>query len=147
MQDLLYITAPILFAIIPLAVFLTVMEFSRSEGRTVSRLKGQRAFGVCGACTATILALWSAAMGEFSITLMAIGLLMFFAAIAVISDALLSVEGIDPTMLVGGKCRVYTSPRGRCIRGKEGRTRQSRVQTPPNPRNPLENPFWRKMLK
>lgn len=146
-QDLLYITAPILSAIIPLAVFLIVMEASRTDGRTASRLKGQRAFGICGCCTAAILAVWSGAIGEYAITLMAVALLMFFAAIAVISDALLSVEEMDPSMFVGGKCRVYTSPRGGCIRGKEGRTRQSGFPTPPNPRNPLKTPFWRKMFK
>jgi len=104
-QDLLYITAPILSAIIPLAVFLAVMEFSRVEGRTISRLKGQRAFGICGICTAAILLVWSMAIGEYAIALMATGLAMFFFSITVISGALLDVARMDPSMLVGGRCR------------------------------------------
>ncbi len=110
--DLLYIASPVLSAIIPLIVFLAVMESSRTEGRTVSRLKGQRAFGICGICTAAILFAWSIGIGEFAIALMGIGLAMFFMAIAVISGALLDVARMDPSMLVGGKCR-YCKQHGR----------------------------------
>lgn len=108
--DLLYITAPILSAIIPLAVFLAVMESSKTEGRTVSRLKGQRAFGICGICTAAVLFAWSVGIGEFVIALMGIGLALFFFSIAVISGALLDVARMDPSMLVGGKCRNCKQP-------------------------------------
>ena len=104
--DLLYVTAPILSAVIPLAVFLIVMERNRGEGKVISRLKGQLAFGACGICTATPLSLWAILTEEFAIALMGAGLILFFFAMAVISDALLSVAKMDPMMIVGGKCRV-----------------------------------------
>lgn len=140
-QELLYITAPILSAIIPLAVFLCAMELSRNEGGTVSKLKGQKAFGICGICTALILVIWAGFLGEFAITLMGIALLMFYFSMAVISDALLDVARMDPAMLVGGKCRGVNIPATGVYTGA-GRTNPSKggfrpLRTPETPSKPL----------